>query len=81
MKIKTTDMDDIKKKLKRKSKKKKIKNIYFYFPWCLMIIHKKFKNIRRGIWKVEDKNKLMLTYMSHNIELLLILTFTGALFG
>ena len=46
-----------------------------------MIIHKKLKNIRRGIWKVEDKNKLMLTYTSHNIELLLILTFTGALFG
>lgn len=24
-----------------------------------MIIHKKFKNIRRGIWNVEDKNKLI----------------------
>lgn len=51
-------MGDIKKKLKRKSKKKKLK-IYFYFPRCLMIIHKKFKNIRRGIWNVEDKNKLI----------------------
>lgn len=57
IKIKTTDMGDIKKKLKRKSKKKL--KIYFYFPRCLMIIHKKFKNIRRGIWNVEDKNKLI----------------------
>ena len=40
-------LGEIKKKLKRKSKKKL--KIYFYFPWCLMIIHKKFKNIRRGI--------------------------------
>ena len=24
-----------------------------------MIIHKEFKNIRRGIWNVEDKNKLI----------------------
>ena len=32
MKIKTTDMDDIKKKLKRKSKKKKLKIYTFIFP-------------------------------------------------